>query len=84
MRRFYLGWQILQTASAKLTELSDLLGQFPLPWSHYVLKFLDLKDEYSEADLEEALIAHLETFLLELGGDFAFIGRQRRLRIGDQ
>ena len=26
----------------------------------------------------------LETFLLELGGDFAFIGRQRRLRIGDE
>ena len=27
---------------------------------------------------------HLERFLLELGGDFAFIGRQRRLRIGDE
>jgi len=49
-----------------------------------VLEFLDLKDEYSENDLEEALIRDLETFLLELGGDFAFIGRQRRLRIGDQ
>lgn len=49
-----------------------------------VLEFLDLKDEYSENDLEEALIRELETFLLELGGDFAFIGRQRRLRIGDQ
>lgn len=50
----------------------------------FVLEFLDLKDEYSENDLEEALIQHLEKFLLELGGDFAFIGRQRRLRIGDQ
>jgi predicted nuclease of restriction endonuclease-like (RecB) superfamily len=49
-----------------------------------VLEFLDLKDEYSETDLEEALISDLETFLLELGSDFAFIGRQRRLRIGDQ
>ena len=49
----------------------------------YLLEFLDLKDEYSEADLEEALIRHLETFLLELGGDFCFIGRQKRLRIGD-
>jgi predicted nuclease of restriction endonuclease-like (RecB) superfamily len=49
----------------------------------YVLEFLDLKDEYSESDIEEALIRHLETFLLELGGDFAFIGRQRRLRVGD-
>jgi len=50
----------------------------------YVLEFLDLKDEYSETDLEEALIRRLETFLLELGGDFCFVGRQKRLRIGDE
>jgi hypothetical protein len=50
----------------------------------YVLEFLELKDEYSESQLEAALIERLETFLLELGGDFAFIGRQRRLRIDDQ
>jgi predicted nuclease of restriction endonuclease-like (RecB) superfamily len=50
----------------------------------FVLEFLGLKDEYSESDLEEALIRQLENFLLELGGDFAFIGRQRRLRVGDQ
>ena len=49
-----------------------------------VLEFLGLKDEYSETELEDALIRHLETFLLELGGDLAFIGRQRRLRIGGQ
>jgi predicted nuclease of restriction endonuclease-like (RecB) superfamily len=49
----------------------------------FVLEFLDLKDEYSESELEEALINHLEKFLLELGGDFAFVGRQRRLRIDD-
>lgn len=49
-----------------------------------VLEFLGLKDEYSESDLEEALLHHLENFLLELGGDFAFIGRQRRLRIGNE
>ena len=49
-----------------------------------VLEFLNLKDEYSESELEEALLRHLEKFLLELGGDFAFVGRQRRLRIGDE
>jgi len=49
----------------------------------FVLEFLDLKDEYSESDLEEALIQHLTDFLLELGDDFAFLGRQRRLRIDD-
>jgi predicted nuclease of restriction endonuclease-like (RecB) superfamily len=50
----------------------------------FVLEFLDLKDEYSETDLEDALVRDLESFLLELGGDFAFVGRQRRLRIGDR
>jgi predicted nuclease of restriction endonuclease-like (RecB) superfamily len=49
-----------------------------------VLEFLGLRDEYSESNLEDALIRHLETFLLELGNDFAFVGRQRRLRIDDE
>ncbi len=49
-----------------------------------VLEFLNLKDEYSETELEEALIQHLEAFLLELGSDFTFVGRQRRLRIDDE
>jgi predicted nuclease of restriction endonuclease-like (RecB) superfamily len=47
----------------------------------FVLEFLGLKDEYSESDLEDALIQHLADFLLELGDDFAFVGRQRRLRL---
>ena len=47
----------------------------------YVLEFLNLKDEYSESDLEAALIQRLEDFLLELGEGFTFVGRQRRLRI---
>ena len=50
----------------------------------FVLEFLDLKDEYSESDLEEALLGRLETFLLELGSDFCFVGRQRRLRVGNE
>ena len=50
----------------------------------YMLEFLGLRDEYSESDLEAALIHHLESFLLELGSGFCFVGRQRRLRIGDE
>jgi len=49
----------------------------------FVLEFLDLKDEYSESDLEGALIQRLEQFLLELGPEFTFVGRQRRLRVGN-
>lgn len=50
----------------------------------FVLEFLNLKDEYSELDLEEAIIKHLQDFLLEMGAGFAFVGRQMRLRVGDE
>jgi len=50
----------------------------------FLLEFLNLKDEYSEFELEEALIRHLESFLLELGTDFTFVGRQKRMRIDDE
>jgi predicted nuclease of restriction endonuclease-like (RecB) superfamily len=50
----------------------------------FVLEFLGLKDEYSEAELEESLIRELEQFLLEMGNDFAFIARQKRLRVGTE
>jgi predicted nuclease of restriction endonuclease-like (RecB) superfamily len=50
----------------------------------FILEFLNLKDEYSESDLENALIGSLEQFLLELGSDFAFVARQKRLRVGTE
>ena len=48
----------------------------------YLLEFLDLKDEYSETDLEDALIRHMEWFLLEMGPGFTFVARQKRIRVG--
>ncbi|MCL4843629.1 MAG: YhcG family protein [Bryobacteraceae bacterium] len=50
----------------------------------YLLDFLGLKDAYSERDLEAAILRELEHFLLELGTDFAFIARQKRMSIGNQ
>jgi len=47
----------------------------------YILEFLGLKDEYSESQLEEALIKHLEHFLLELGIGFTFVARQKRITL---
>ena len=48
--------------------------------SHYVLEFLDLKEDsrYSENQLETAIINKLEHFMLELGKGFLFEGRQKR------
>jgi len=65
-----------------LTKVSDRVTPEEEIKNPYVLEFLGLKDEYSESELEEALIRHLEDFLLELGGDFTFVGRQKRLRVG--
>lgn len=65
-------------------ESSDIISPSEAFKDPYLLEFLGLKDEYSESDLEDALISHLEEFLMELGGDFCFMGRQRRLRIGDE
>ncbi|MGD0178994.1 MAG: PDDEXK nuclease domain-containing protein [Terriglobales bacterium] len=68
---------------AEISLPSDLMTPEDAIKDPFVLEFLDLKDEYSESDLEDALIRHLTDFLLELGDDFAFLGRQRRLRIDE-
>lgn len=67
----------------EMAELGDAITPEQAIKDPFVLEFLNLKDEYSESDLEDALIQHLADFLLELGDDFAFVGRQRRLRIDD-
>lgn len=68
---------------AETAEALDLLTPEQAIKDPFVLEFLNLKDEYSESDLEDALIQHLADFLLELGDDFSFVGRQRRLRLDD-
>jgi predicted nuclease of restriction endonuclease-like (RecB) superfamily len=52
----------------------------------YVLEFLGLPDlaAFHESDLERAIITHLQRFLLELGSGFAFVARQKHLRIEEQ
>jgi predicted nuclease of restriction endonuclease-like (RecB) superfamily len=47
----------------------------------YVLDFLGLKDTFSEKDLESSIIAELQRFIIELGSDFAFLARQKRITI---
>jgi predicted nuclease of restriction endonuclease-like (RecB) superfamily len=50
----------------------------------YLLDFLGLADTYSENDLESAILAELQRFLVELGTDFAFLARQKRITIDHQ
>ena len=47
----------------------------------YLLDFLGLADSYAEKDLESAIVAELQRFIIELGSDFAFMARQKRIAI---
>jgi len=48
----------------------------------YTFDFLDMDDDHSESELEGALIKNIRAFLIEMGGDFTFIGNQFRLQVG--
>lgn len=50
----------------------------------YLLDFLGLQDTFSEKDLEASIIAELQRFITELGSDFAFLARQKRMQIDGQ
>jgi predicted nuclease of restriction endonuclease-like (RecB) superfamily len=50
----------------------------------YFLDFLGLKDTYSEKDLEDSILVELQKFIIELGSDFAFMARQKRIIIDNE
>ncbi len=58
---------------------SDMVFRDP-----YILDFLGLSDKYSEKDLESAILAELQQFIIELGNDFAFLARQKRITIDNR
>lgn len=51
---------------------------------NYTFDFLNLADEHSESELEDALIQNMRQFLLEMGSDFTFVGNQYRLSVNDK
>ena len=57
---------------------ADLVFQDP-----YILDFLNMHDNYSEKDFESAIVAELQRFITELGNDFAFLARQKRITVDD-
>lgn len=73
-----------QAIRHELTQLSQGGSSSPALFlkDPYLLDFLDLKDGFTERDLEAAILAELERFILELGSDFAFMGRQKRIQVG--
>ncbi len=47
----------------------------------YFLDFLGLTGAYLEKDVQQAILRELEAFILELGSDFAFVARQKRISV---
>jgi predicted nuclease of restriction endonuclease-like (RecB) superfamily len=50
----------------------------------YVLEFLDLPEKHSEKDLRKAIVGNLKKFILEFGKDFAFVGEEYRVQVGNR
>ncbi|HBB90596.1 MAG TPA: DUF1016 domain-containing protein, partial [Bacteroidales bacterium] len=51
---------------------------------HYTFDFLELAEKHSERELEVGLLRNMQQFLLELGGDFCFLGSQYKITVGSQ
>lgn len=50
----------------------------------YIFDFLSLGEKAQEREVEKALVKHMESFLLELGAGFSFVGRQYHVEVGNQ
>ena len=68
----------------KILETKDKMSPELAFRDPYFLDFLGLSDKYSEKDLENAIIAELQHFIVEFGTDFAFLCRQKRITIDDR
>ena len=82
-----------QTYRKTLTSQTNFATTLPVPMQsqlalaikdEYLFDFLELGDEYSERQLETAILARVEPFLQQMGGVFAFLGSQYRLQVSDQ
>ena len=68
-------------------KLSETVKQLPQPVEgvfkdSYIFDFLDLPVPHKEKELQQALVASLKDFILELGIGFSFIGQEYRLQVG--
>lgn len=86
----FLGTDLYERQAKAITNFSKTL---PAPQSDlaqqttkdpYVFNFLAMTEDYNERELEDALVANVTKFLVELGTGFAYMGRQYRLQVGEK
>lgn len=68
--------EALQTLQHEKKMLPELVFK-----NSYILDFLNLPAEYSEKELENGLVNHIQQFIMELGSGFAFLERQKRIPV---
>ena len=68
-----------ETVEFHIAENADLIIK-----DEYTFDFLNLSEPYSEAQLEQAILSNIRNFLIELGGDFSFIGNQFSIKYDDK
>jgi predicted nuclease of restriction endonuclease-like (RecB) superfamily len=68
-----------QTLPATTAQDADMFVK-----DEYLFDFLNLSEPYTEAQLEQAILSNIRNFLIELGGDFAFLGNQYPLRVDNR
>lgn len=86
----FLGTELYERQAKAITNFSKTL---PAPQSDlaqqttkdpYVFNFLTMTEDYNERELEDALVANVTKFLVELGTGFAYMGKQYRLQVGEK
>lgn len=75
--------KIIEKEIAKLRKTDQVSTQMVFR-DPYVLDFLELSAEYSEKDFESAILDEILKFIKELGADFAFVDRQKRVTVADE
>ena len=72
--------EVIKQELAKIKNTNTLVPDIVFR-SDYFLDMLGLTDVYSEKDLEDAILLQLQSFIKELGSDFAFLDRQKRITV---
>ena len=69
----------LETLPASIAYEADLMLK-----DEFLFGFLNLTEPYTEAQLEQAILSNIRNFLIEMGGDFTFVGNQYPVRVDDK
>lgn len=86
----FLGTDLYERQAKAITNFSKTLPSLQSDLAQqttkdpYVFNFLTMTEDYNERELEDALVANVTKFLVELGTGFAYMGRQYRMQVGEK